>query len=248
MKPNFCDHRFEVLTSDADARQQLKAHTLLCKMQDIANEHASQLHFGYEDMTPKGVAWVLSRMKVRFEKEIHWRDQVLLRTWHKGVNGVFSLRDFQIFSGKKPEEVLVSATTSWLIINLENRRMQRADHVIGQDIVDTAYLVDAIAQVCDKILVPKELEAAGTRRVRYSDIDFNLHTNNAKYVEWGFDAIDPTYLLNHTIEEFQINFNAESRLGDEVELWKQSLSDLEYYVEGRCNGKNIFQILIRFKA
>lgn len=248
MKPTHCDHRFEVYTSDADALQHLKAHALLCKMQDIANEHASQLNFGYDQMIAKRTAWVLSRMKVRFLQEISWRDQVTLRTWHKGVKGVFSIRDFKVFDEHQPDQPLILATTSWLIINLDNRRMQRADHIIGTDIIETAHQEDAIAEVCDKIAVPQDLQPAGTRTVRYSDIDFNLHTNNAKYVEWSLDALDANYLLEHPIEEFQINFNAESRLGDEVHLHRGVYNDREQYVEGTLDGKNIFQIRICFKA
>lgn len=247
MKPVHCDRHFEVYTSDADALQHLKANALLCKMQDIANEHASALNFGFDQMIEKCCAWVLSRMKVRFLKEVFWRDQVILRTWHKGTQGVFSLRDFKVFDANDPEKDLILATTSWLIINLDTRRMQRADQIIGEDVIHTAKHEDAIAEVCDKLIAPKELTPAGAHKVHYSDIDFNLHTNNTKYVEWSLDALDPDFLLKHAIDEFQINFNAESRLGDEVELWTGCFDTNEHYVEGRLAGKNVFQLLIKFK-
>ncbi len=243
-----CDRHFEVYTSDADALQHLKANALLCKMQDIANEHASALNFGFDQMIEKRCAWVLSRLKVRFLKEVCWRDQVVLRTWRKGAQGVFSLRDFKVFDPQQPDNDLILATTSWLIINLDTRRMQRADQIIGPDIIETAKTEHAIAEVCDKLTPPAELLPAGTHKVHYSDIDFNLHTNNTKYVEWSLDALDPDYLLHHAIDEFQINFNAESRLNDEVELWTGSFSKNEHYVEGRLAGKNVFQLLVKFKA
>lgn len=246
MHQSHLDRTFDVRTADCDSRMHLKPYSLLCAAQDLANDHASSLHFGYDDLIESRCAWVLSRIRVQFLQDVNWREKIVLRTWHKGISGIFALRDFSAFRPEAPESELIRITTSWLIINLDTRRMQRADRLIGEHLLSTAWDRNAIAEPCERIPVPDTLEAAGSHRVLFSDIDFNRHTNNAKYIEWGMDALEDSLLLNRRIREFQINFNAESRLGDEVSLFRNRSEDGNRYVEGRIADKNIFQLQIKF--
>ena len=71
-----------------------------------------------------------------FDKEL-WRDIVHLKTWHKGAFKVLYLRDFQLFD--EAGEALASATTSWLIIDMNTRRMVRNPELASSP--ETAYFV-----------------------------------------------------------------------------------------------------------
>lgn len=246
MHQSYLDRTYDVRTADCDSRMHLKPYSLLCAAQDLANDHASSLHFGYDDLIGLHCAWVLSRIRVQFLQDVKWRDRIVLRTWHKGISGIFALRDFLAFRPESPEDELIRITTSWLIINLDTRRMQRADRLIGENLLSTALDRNAIAEPCDRIPVPGTLNTAGQHRVQFSDIDFNRHTNNAKYIEWGMDALEEPLLLNRRISEFQINFNAESRLGDGISLFRNGTDESSRYVEGRISDKNIFQLQIKF--
>ena len=127
--------------------------------------------------------------------------------------------------------------------------MLRPDHVLGEKSTSTALDRNALAEPCGKLLTPAEgMEQVRTHEVLYSDMDFNLHTNNAKYVEWAFDALPAEELSRGGgIDSYQINFNHETRLGDRVDLFRAATAPGEFFVEGRCGDKAVFQAAIRLK-
>ena len=101
---------------EADANQLLKPTAMLDWMQEIAGRDATRLGFGYDELKHTQTAWVLSRTHVRFHQYPKWRDLVNLKTWHKGAFKVLYLRDFLL--SDHTGNPLVSATTSWLIIDM----------------------------------------------------------------------------------------------------------------------------------
>ena len=238
--------RYRIHTSDVDIRKRYKAFSFMSQTQEIANYHASEIGFGYQDLIKNNVVWVLSRMRARFLNAPMWEDEVDLTTWHKGREGVFSFRDFELTSAAGGP-VLVQATSSWLLIDTESRRMLRPDHILGDKSITTALDRDAIAEHCGKLAAPKGMEKARTREVLFSDVDFNGHTNNAKYVEWAFDTLDPQLLTAMTLDEYQINFNHETRLGDMVEIFRADTGDGSWFLEGRSQDKSVFQMTVRLK-
>lgn len=238
--------RYRISTSDVDMRKNYKAFSFMSAAQDAANMHASAIGFGYDDLIGKGIVWVLSRMNVKFLRAPVWGENVSMSTWHKGRDGVFSLRDFEVNS-EDSGEPLVKATSSWLLISTETRRMLRPDHVLGDTGLETALDRDALSEHCGKIVPPAETVHAFTKEAMFSDIDFNMHVNNAKYVEWAFDAIDPAVLAGHELEEYGICFNHEARLGDRIDILRHDEGACFHYIEGRCGDKSMFQTTIRLK-
>ena len=81
---------------DTDAAFCLKPASFMDMAQEIAYWAAQALGFGYDDLQQHQTAWVLSRMHIRFESLPKWRDAVVLKTWHKGADGLFFLRDFHL--------------------------------------------------------------------------------------------------------------------------------------------------------
>lgn len=239
---------YSIRTCDVDIRKNYKAFAFMTQAQEIANYHASAIGFGYADLIKSNIVWVLSRMKVKYIQAPVWEDSVQMTTWHKGREGVFSLRDFEVCR-KGEETPVIQATSSWLLIDASSRKMLRPDHVLGEKSTSTAWDKDAVAEPCGKIRTPNEedLYLIRSHEVLFSDIDFNSHTNNAKYVEWAFDAIDPAVLTEKEIDCYQINFNHETRLGDTVDLYRAVSGVGKYYVEGRCGEKTVFQTSICLK-
>jgi medium-chain acyl-[acyl-carrier-protein] hydrolase len=233
-------------STEVDFNKNYRAYSLMCATQEIANDHACSLQFGYKDLIQFDCVWVLSRMKVIFISHPKWEQKVKLSTWHKGINGIFSLRDFDIRSIEDNSPMVLS-TSSWLILNVKNRKMQRVDHILGESALSSASINNAIAQPCQKLISPQNSTYIRSKEVFYSDVDFNLHTNNAKYVEWALDCIDTDMLLNKEIEEYQINFNHESKLHDIIDLFLSLPSDNYYFIDGKIGECNIFQMTIKLK-
>ena len=232
---------------ETDAAWNLKPYAFMNLAQEIASQDALGLGFGYEQLIKKQTIWVLSRVTVKILRPPVWREPVVMETWHKGENGIFWLRDFLIRNRDETED-LVQATSSWLIIDVKTRRIQRPQHILDAFFLKEKATRHAIAAPCEKIPVPGTVpQYVESKKVCPSDIDFNHHTNNARYIEWAMDCLDAELVTKHSVEGFQISFNAESRLSETVDLFVAETAPLNCYIEGRKGDKNVFQVQISFK-
>ena len=229
-----------------DASFFLKPAAFMDLAQEIAFWAAQLLGFGYDDLQVHHTAWVLSRMHIRFTDPPRWRDAVTLRTWHKGLNGLFFLRDFRLLDAAGKERI--TATSSWVVIDTETRRLVRPEHL--RHLLEAEGEVEsAIADPAPKTVFPEspEAEAAGEHTVTYADIDILGHTNNARYMVWAMDALPYELTSARRVSEFFIQFNKETRPGSTVELFRCRGEDADiWYVDGRQEGKSVFTVKIVF--
>jgi acyl-ACP thioesterase len=229
---------------EADANQFMRPTAMLDLMQEAANVNASTLGFGYDEMINSNMAWVLSRTHVKFVNTPKWRQEVNLKTWHKGVSKLFHLRDF-ILSDKEGNP-LVLATTSWLIIDLNTRRLVRNSAL---DMSDTA--IDAIETPADKVVIPVDIEPELVRKhpVTWSEVDTNGHVNNVKYAVWALDAVKAEDIKERPLKEMLINYDAEVMPGDTVKISRvrqESEEGITYYITGKVADKQNFAVKLVF--
>ena len=62
----------------------------------------------------------------------------------------------------------------------------------------------------------KNKEYVSNFKVRYSDIDFNKHVNNVKYVQWFMDSIPQEIREEYELKEIDILFEHECYYNDEI--------------------------------
>ena len=144
---------------------------------------------------------------------------------------------------------MISATTSWLIIDLASRRMVR-DRELA-DNFDNSQAGYAIEEQAEKVTLPRDIEPehAGTHKVVWSDIDTNGHVNNVKYVVWALDILDYELVSKNQIKELLVNFDSEVLPGQSVDLYKvveQTEDSTVCYIQGKVDGKASFSVKINF--
>lgn len=229
---------------DVDSEFKMKPAAFMDLAQEIAYQAATALGFGYDALQKEGKAWVLSRMNFKFLRHPVWREDIDLYTWHKGPYGPFYLRDFILKS--REGEALVAATSSWVILDVEKRSLCRTAEVMEMIPEGSVCQDNAIEKPADRVMMPRGMEPvpAGVHKVEYSDVDLLGHTNNARYVVWAMDCIDYEELKGHPVKEVTVNFNHETRPGEEIvlEKVKKVAADgtVSYFVEGKTDGKSAF--------
>jgi acyl-ACP thioesterase len=80
--------------------------------------------------------------------------------------------------------------------------------------------MDALSGVPASLESRGDLRHCGERRALYSDIDYNGHVNNVRYIQWIQDSIDPAVLEQARQARLDINYLGEVKPGETVELWK----------------------------
>ena len=242
----FCQ-KLTVPCYETDASFCLKPASFMDMAQEIAYWAAQELGFGYDDLQKHKTAWVLSRMHIHFGNPPRWRDEVLLKTWHKGQDGLFFLRDFELLDREGRQAV--TATSSWLVMDVETRRLVRNPQESGLLQGGSAGAGDAIAEPAPKVVLPKdaEPEEAGIHVVSYSDVDILGHANNARYVVWAMDCIGYDTLLQYRVGDLYVVFNKETVPGGTVRLYRtrtEREGTVVFHVEGRVDGKAAFCVQI----
>ena len=240
------EQKFTIPCYDTDASWRLKPSSFMDLAQEAAGQHAVYLGFGYDDLIATNTAWILSRVHVEFVDAPKWRENITLRTWHKGLNRLFFLRDFILTDDQGRERV--KATTSWLVLNLETRRLLRDPKLMEEGTVCTDNVIETPA---DKVVMPKDAEPQYVmdHHVAYSDVDMNGHTNNAMYMQWAMDAVDYDIASTRPVKWFTINFNHETKAGDIVALYKvvkEEEDGRHVFVEGKVNDQSAFIVEILF--
>ena len=192
---------------------QLKYSELNNILQVTASEHAEEIGFGYKAMLGVQQSWVLSRMLMEIKRLPKYTQQVKVRTWIQDFTGSRSIRNFQLVMG---DEVLVSATSLWVVFNIAKRRADvlalNTDHMeYFRDMHSTMKETEKIDGIVD-------FQPLGQYRVKLSDLDIVNHANNVKYMEWVFDAMDPKIILASTIRTLEMNFLKELGYGDEIHI------------------------------
>ena len=232
-----------------DSRKHLRPHSFMDLAQEMAYLAADAMHFGYGELIKEGKAWVLSRFRFTVDSTPLWSEKLQMATWHKGPSGPFYLRDFTL--GTPAGEVKVRATSSWVILDIQSRRMVRSAQSIQMVPETTTCYESAIEEPAPRLVVPKGMSPISviSRQVQYSDIDLLGHMNNARYVMWAMDALPREYTMGRDPVDVCVNFNHETKVGEslEMEVYRMDCEEGRgtlFTVEGR-NSEGKAAVVVR---
>ena len=232
-----------------DSSYRLRASSFMDLAQVMAMEGSSSLGFGYDKLDPEHKAWILYRMQFKFLRPVFWRDVVTMKTWHKGLDGLVFLRDYEMFGADG--ELSAVGTSSWIVLDTQARSFVRAASLPEFISVDPQCSDSAMDAPARKVVFPhgSEPELSSIHTVSYSDVDFVGHTNNVKYVAWAMDSIDQDFVSANPVREVTVNFTNETHLGDQVRIFRyrdDSGPSPVWYVEGKVDDKQSFAVMLVF--
>ena len=206
------EYRVHVYETGPDGR--VNVHSLFNYMQDIAAEHAVLLGYGRDDLMKNNNFWVLSRMYVTINAWPSLNEKVILRTWPAGVDKMFAIRRYTI-SGPGGIQV-ASASSSWLIVDYDTRRIQRTDEFLKNYNRDFELTAGAPRNPVKLPGTLTEGYISAPFRVTINDLDINLHTNNVNYLKWVTDIYDLNFIMNNRPCSVEINYLAEAIFDDGI--------------------------------
>jgi medium-chain acyl-[acyl-carrier-protein] hydrolase len=202
---------YTVHAFETDARGLARPVALLNFLQDSAGDHAGRLGLSVVDLSKRRMTWVLSRYNVRFHRYPALGERLEVTTWPSGKRGYFATRDFEVADGGGGP--VLSATSSWMVLNLDNRQTVKVDEVVGPEYaLEKRALDDPFASL--PVLSARDSEVGF--RVETGHLDWNRHVNNAVYVQWALEAVPPEVLLVRRPAAIEVSYRAEALYGDSV--------------------------------
>jgi medium-chain acyl-[acyl-carrier-protein] hydrolase len=230
---------------DVDFTKKLRLSTLFSYFQDIASRASEDIGFGIETLEEKfGVAWVLTRIRVDIIRFPVWDEEIVIETWPLEPGKIEFDRDYIVKDATG--ETIIKAVSKWVIMDIHERRIKRSETIgirYPENRTDRA-----IEGKLGKLKDYGKLEAAYTKVIGYSDIDFNGHLNNSRYVDYILDCFPVEDHKKGVIHSIDLHFSQEALPGDSITLYKDTskLDEHLIYIEGinQADQNVVFKSLV----
>ncbi len=224
---------YEIRFTDVDFQDRLKASSLLALMEESACLSAAELGFGYDDIAPKNLGFILMNWYVDLYRPIVLGEKLEIITWPIRPQRVQIFRDFELYVNGQKVGV---ASSRWLIVNVLNFTLMPAPAVFAEK--DVPYNDFRSVEVsCWKLPQVSSQEVVYTKPVVYSDYDHYQHVNNTKYADMIMDVIGLDAMNNAYAQSIQIAYVKQCKLGETICFFVDN-TDNEYVVEARVNDES----------
>ncbi|KAK9278556.1 hypothetical protein L1049_028128 [Liquidambar formosana] len=202
--------------------------TLMNLLQETALNHVTSSGlagngFGAtREMSIRKLIWVVTRVHIQVEKYSSWGDVVEIDTWVNaaGKNGM--RRDW-IIRDYNTQKIITRATSTWVIMNRETRRLSKIPEQVKQEVVPFYLDRDSIAaEDIDNEKINKLTDETAERirsglAPRWSDMDANQHVNNVKYIGWILESVPIDVLEDYNLTSMTLEYRRECRQSNLLE-------------------------------
>ena len=206
------ENHWRVATFEVDAQSEMKLSTMLRICQETSEKHLAALGVGYEKLKADGMVFLITKSESTIKRMPAHTEELRVVTKPQGVRGAEFYRDYEFFVG---EESIAYVMQCSVAANTQTHRIMHPRKF-------AAYGLDAsVNGITDHVLSrirTGELPFLGERIIRYSDLDYNGHLNNAIYGDIFYDFV-PGGILGNKLEKIQINFVNESLLGETIRIF-----------------------------
>lgn len=244
MKKNEFILNTTVLSGQCDSLMRFRAEAAFMTFQDVASRHA--MFLGIDDFSlleKDNAMWVVSKTKVKVNKLPLWNDEISVRTWPMGAEGVRCNRCYQII---RNDEVMINAITEWVIIDATTRTLRK---------VETTSYPNDINWITEKSVDERfrrfkddftENDIVYKRLVRSGDIDVTHHTNNVTYITMLLDTFSVKELENMALEEIEVSYLNESLEGETLSIYRKKREDGTYFSIKKEDDKVVLMGFIKW--
>ncbi len=247
MEKTSFEKKIQLPYPECDIRNRIKLSNVMRHIQEVSGEHLEALGLHHTLLWEEGFVYLLTRVELHIARLPSALEEMRVVTWPRPCKGAQSMRDVSFYDAAGRE--LIAARTAWVLADPHTHRLHRPSelpHEIPIGPAPEGYR----PPVQDRVRRPEGLEPAGWREVRYSDIDCNLHMNNAVYSDIVCDFLPFDLLQGREIAEYRIHFIKEAALGDRLAVYCAPLPSVEntwYAGADRPDGSACFEAVIRFQ-
>ncbi len=241
------EKELKIPLSDVDFRGKLKLNSIFGIMQNEALNHSERIGVGFNKFLNDGQIWVLTWGKIIIRKYPDFEDTILLKTWLKKQHKLFTIRDFLFLN--QEEQPIIRASTGWLLLNANSKRPERPKSLpkTVSFLEDTA----SIDEIPEKIRDENDLIKTFEKKIYYSDIDPNNHTNNSKYMEFVLNSFPMKIHENKRIKDMTLFFLSDARYGDTIEIFSKNsdTDDNRDYLKiiNKTTGNQILRVILNWE-
>lgn len=233
---------YKLRYTDVDLYDNLKLSSLLSFLEESACLSADELGFGYNDVSPKNIGFIIVNWYIKLERNVKLGETVTVHTWPLRPKHMIFNRDFEIYLGKEKVGV---ATSRWCMIDTRTFKMLPSNVYFKEEDVAGYNTERSVDYSCWKIPQLADGTLAYSKIASYSDYDHYFHVNNTKYADLMLDVFSVDELENLSINSVQITYVKQCKQGERLDFYRCDDGD-GYLIEGRVDNELRIQMRIKF--
>lgn len=216
MKAKKFSHKIEITSHVCDKNKNLRIVSLFNIFQDLATASANELGVGLDYCNNMSMTWVGTKYHVKINRLPKLGENIIATSWPSGQSALIFTRDFLLSS--EQGEVLVEASSQWVMIDLETRKPIPAKKFeVSFEPLDERALDSSF----EKIAQPQREDFVVEFLARFDDVDVNNHVNNSVYPLWATESVSCGFHANNVPCEMEVAFKKETTLGQKVVVFCQ---------------------------
>ena len=206
------EKEYEVHYYETNYKLECKISSIINYFCDIGGKQSESLGVGIDYLTEKRLAWVFYKYDIKVNRYPKYGEKIKVITMAKSFKKFYASRGYEIYD--ENNEKIVEGEGIFLLINIDKRRAVR--------IPDDQYIAYGVDIESCPDIKPTKLEQLTEEmhhtnfKVRYGDIDSNMHVNNVRYVEWAIESLPLDIVLNYEIKDISVIFEKECKYGAEI--------------------------------
>ena len=206
------EKEYEVHYYEANYKLDCKISSIINYFCDIGGKQSEELGVGINYLTEKRLAWVFYKYDIKVNRYPKYGEKIKVITMANSFKKFYASRGYEIYD--ENNEKIVEGEGIFLLINIDKRRAVR--------IPEEQYIAYGVELENCEDIKPTKLEKLTEEmhhanfKVRYGDIDSNMHVNNVRYVEWAIESLPLDIVLNYEMKEISVIFEKECKYGAEI--------------------------------
>lgn len=216
---------FHVPYYDTDKDGKVTPYNILRYFEETSSSHTDAFSTREEKGNNLNYGWMLYRWKVKINKYPKAKDKIYIETWISKLDRFYIYREFKMLN--EENEILGLGSTVWIMVDMKMKRPVR----ISKTFIEKSKIIDErnfteFENFREKLDIEDYIEF----KVRRSDIDYNNHVNNTKYLLWIVEVVPRDIYENYILSEFEIVYKKEIKYGHTI---------LSKYTENDTKGEGV---------
>lgn len=238
--------------NEVNSGEKLHFHHLMDKSQLLELANCEKLGLDHEFLLEKKGRLILLSSKYEFLRPLPKEGEaMIIDTWSRGIDVVKLFREAKYYcDGINEENVFALNTSQWAIISEEDHKTVELSRWISQEAQED-FFDDSIALTEELDLLEsfyeEGMEPVLCYKVRYSDLDINIHFHSSYYIRTAMDAfaefrnLDPEKETIR-IRSFHIQYQNEIFMGDSVSMFVKEEEDFIFMEGVDPKGECVFLV------
>ncbi|MBO5926031.1 MAG: hypothetical protein J6Q38_00520 [Clostridia bacterium] len=229
----------QITSTSIDYENKMRFDTLLSSFQDVAIFHSNEMGVGFYDFLKSSNAiWVLTKVKLYAPKMPMLTETVKFSTYPTDISALRFIREFTA-SGDMGG--IAVGHSEWCVLDATTKSLRKANSLNYPFNLERR--TDNVGLEFDNMRY-EATNLVYTYKVKLTDIDCNMHTNNVAYARMALNAFDLNEYSNYNFNAFEIKFASQSYYGNEIEIYKNQIEENKVFITGRIKDKCIFSALL----